>query len=98
MYNLKCDEIFRKNEAPIKGIMENFFTPAKKFLNVEDCKAIIKKADFNLNENKVIIWYAESLMTRIDTLSDLSVMQQMRYVELLCFISRIAHEIYKGSK
>ena len=98
MYNLECDEIFRKNEPPIKAVMENFFTPAKKFLNVDDTKAIIKKADLNLNENKIIIYYAESLMTRIDTLSDLSVMQQMKYVEFLCFISRIAHELYKGTK
>jgi len=46
----------------------------------------------------MIIYYAESLMTRIDTLSDLSIMQQMRYVEFLCFIARIAHQIYDGTK
>jgi hypothetical protein len=34
MYNLKCDEIFRKNEIPLKAICETFYTPAKKYLNI----------------------------------------------------------------
>lgn len=37
-------------------------------------------------------------MTRIDTLSDLSVMQKMIYVEFLCFFARIAHQLYEGTK
>jgi len=57
-----------------------------------------KKAELNINDNKMVIYYAESLQTRLDTLSDLSVMKKMNYVELLCFISRIAHEIFKESK
>ena len=37
-------------------------------------------------------------MSRIDTLSDLSALQQMKYVEFLVFIARISHEVYKGTK
>jgi len=34
-------------------------------------------------------------MSKIDTMSDLSSLEQMKYVEFLVFISRVSHEIYK---
>jgi len=37
-------------------------------------------------------------MTRVDTMSDLSVLQQMKYVEFIVFIARLSYEIYKGTK
>lgn len=99
MYNLKCDEFFRKNEPVFKRIMENFFTPNKRFLTSEDALKIVHDAKITgISDNKILVIYAESLMSRIDTLSDLSVMQQMRYVELICFVPRLAHEVYQEGK
>ena len=37
-------------------------------------------------------------MSRVDTLSDLSILQQMKYVEFIVFIARIAHEVFIGTK
>ena len=37
-------------------------------------------------------------MSRIDTLSDLTVMHKMIYVEFLCFLSRVAHNVYETTK
>ena len=42
--------------------------------------------------------YCESMMSRIDTLSDLSALQQMKYVEFIVFIARISFEIFQGTK
>ena len=37
-------------------------------------------------------------MSRVDTMKDLRMAKQMRYVEFLVFIARIAHEIYSSTK
>lgn len=37
-------------------------------------------------------------MSRVDTMKDLKMAKQMRYVEFLIFIARIAHEIYQNTK
>jgi len=52
----------------------------------------------NINEYALSPCYAESMQSKIDTMSDLSALQQMRLVEFLVFIARLAHEIYKGTK
>ena len=35
------------------------------------------------------------MISRVDTLSDLSINKRLRYVEFLVLIGRISHEIYK---
>jgi hypothetical protein len=40
--------------------------------------------------------YAESMMTIIDTIRDPTRPKQMKYVEFIVFLCRIAHEHYKG--
>ena len=98
MYNLKVDEVFKKNEIVIKKLYESMLNPNKKYLTLEDCATMLRKAGYEFSEYKLNPVYAESMMSRIDTLSDLSSMQQMRWVEFLVFISRFAHEIFKGTK
>lgn len=98
MYTLKCDELFRKNEEPIKQLEEPFFTPAKKFLTIQDVIKVAEKSEIKVSQVKLTAFYAESLSTRIDTLTDLSVMQQMKHVEFICWISRLAHEVYLETK
>lgn len=95
MYNLKVDEIFKKNEIVIKAFFEKFLTPNKKYINLEEITSILKEADLKIHENRINPCYAESMMSKIDTMSDLSSLEQMKYVEFLVFISRVSFEIYK---
>lgn len=37
-------------------------------------------------------------MSRVDTMKDPKMAKQMRYVEFLVFVARVAHEIYNGTK
>ena len=41
--------------------------------------------------------FAESMMSRVDTLSDTTTLLQMRLVEFLVFLCRAAHEVYIGT-
>lgn len=75
MYNLKVDEIFKKNEPVIKKLYESFLNPNKKYITLDECTALLKKAELHLSEAKLKPCYAESMMSRIDTLSDLSALQ-----------------------
>mmetsp|Transcript_25236 Transcript_25236/g.39053 ORF Transcript_25236/g.39053 Transcript_25236/m.39053 type:complete len:270 (-) Transcript_25236:87-896(-) len=98
MYNLRVDEIFKKNELVIKKLYDSFLNPNKKYITLEECTKLLKKADIKIHEYKIAPCYAESMMSKIDTLSDLSALQQMKYVEFLVFIARISHEVFKGTK
>lgn len=98
MYNLKCDDIFKKNEPVIRKLFDSFLNPSKKYVTLEECTKLLKKADLNINDYKVSPCYTESMMSRIDTLSDMSVLQQMKYVEFLVFIARVSHEAFIGTK
>ena len=98
MYNLKCNDIFKNNDAVIRRLFESFLNPSKKYITLEECTKLLKKADLNINDYKVSPCYTESMMSKIDTLSDLSALQQMRYIEFLVFIARVSHEVYKGTK
>jgi hypothetical protein len=42
MYNLKVDEIFKKNEIVLKAFFEKFLTPNKKYINLEEITSILK--------------------------------------------------------
>lgn len=63
MYNLKTDEILRKNEALIKQIQEPYFNTAKKFIIIDDCRKMLAKAELTgkININKITTFFAESL-------------------------------------
>lgn len=98
MYNLKCDEILKKNEVVIKKLYESFLNPNKKFVTLEEARKLLKKSDMNVSDFRVAPCYTESMMSRIDTMSDMTVLQQMKYVEFLVFICRVAHEIFIGTK
>ena len=41
--------------------------------------------------------YVESLMSRVDTLSDTTTLLRMSLVEFLVFLCRAAHEVYIGT-
>ena len=75
MYNLKVDEVFRKNAAVITKMYEHHLTPNKKYISLEECQKLLKKANVKINDYKISPCYVESMMSRVDTMSDLSVLQ-----------------------
>ena len=70
MYNLKVDEIFRKNLPNIQKLFETFLTPNKRYITLEECTKLLKKSDIHISDLRMNPCYAESMMSRIDTLSD----------------------------
>ena len=75
MYNLKCNDIFKNNDSVIRRLFETFLNPSKKYITLEECTKLLKKANLNINDYKVSPCYTESMMSKIDTLSDLSALQ-----------------------
>jgi enoyl reductase-like protein len=45
MYNLRVEEIIKKNEPSIKAVFETYHTPAKKFVTIEDIEKFISKCE-----------------------------------------------------
>ena len=98
LYNLKCDEFWRKNQPPTMKLFETYLNPTKRYVTMEECFKTCRKAGITISESKINECYVESMMTRVDTMSDLSVLQQMRYVEFIVFIARLAFEVFKNTK
>jgi hypothetical protein len=98
LYNLKCDEFWKRNQAPTLKLFESYLNPTKRYVTMEECFKTCRKAGVQISENKINECYAESMMTRVDTMSDLSVLQQMKYVEFIVFIARLAFEIYRDTE
>lgn len=74
MYNLKVDEVFKKNASKINRLFEYHLTPNKRFITIDECAELLKKAGCELLDSRIRPCYAESMMSRIDTMSDLSVL------------------------
>ena len=72
MYNLKVDEIFKKNESVIFRLYDLYLNPAKKFITLEECMDLLKLANLNVPEWRCRPCYTESMMSRVDTMSDLN--------------------------
>ena len=58
----------------------------------------MRKMSLDISEMMVGAIYAESMMTIIDTITDQTKPNQMKYVEFLVFLCRIAHEHYQNFK
>jgi hypothetical protein len=97
MYNLKVDEIIRKNTTVIQKLFETFLTPNKRYVTQDEMIKMIKTSGLVISDLRMAPCYAESMMSRIDTLSDTSVLLQMKFVEFIVFICRAAHEVNIGN-
>ena len=70
MYNIPVDTLLTKNLVPIKKLFEGYLTPNKKYITLEECTKLIKGAGLMISDLRMNPCYAESMMSRIDTLSD----------------------------
>lgn len=87
----KIHEILKKNEVVIKKLYAANLAPDSRYIDMETVQKIIKKSNLNVSIPKVNLCFNESLMSRLDPSKDLSVAYQMRYVEFVVFLARIAH-------
>lgn len=97
MYNLKVDELLRKNLPVIQKLFETFLNPSKRYITLEEATKLMKSADLRISDLRMNPCYAESMMSRIDTLSDTTTLLQMKFVEFLVFLCRASHEVYIGT-
>ena len=70
-YNVKVNEILKKNEVPLRKVYDSFCHSKKKTVTLEEMREYVRKADLNISEMAVGYLYAESMMTLIDTIIDL---------------------------
>ena len=64
---------------------------------MDECRFYVRKLGLRISELYVGAIYAESMMTIVDTIRDPMKVNQMKYVEFLVFLCRIAHEHYEGT-
>lgn len=93
-YNIRVNEILKKNEAQITRLYESFTHAKKKYITMQECQTFVRKVGLEISEIMVGAIYAESLMTIMDTIRDLTRPNQMKYVEFIVFLCRISHEHY----
>jgi uncharacterized protein YggL (DUF469 family) len=93
-YNYKTNEILKKNEQQIKKVYDSYSHSKKRWITMEECQSYVRKMNLNVSEMMVGPIYAESLCLIIDTVRDQTRPNQMKYVEFLVFLCRIAHEHY----
>ncbi len=96
-YNVKVNEILKKNEGVIKKIYDLYTHAKKKFVTLPECRELIRKAGLNVSDMQCGPIYAESMCMILDTIIDQTRPNQMKYVEFLIFFCRIAYEHYRGT-
>lgn len=96
-YNVKTDTILKKNDENLKKVYISNTHAKKRYWELADCKKYVLKVGVKCSDMMVGAIYAESMMTIIDTIRDPTRPQQMKYVEFLVFLCRIAHEHYKDT-
>ena len=42
MYNLKCNEIIKKNDSVIRKLFESYLNPSKKYITLEECTKLLR--------------------------------------------------------
>ena len=96
-YNVKSNEILKKNESQLRKVYDSFTHAKKRWVTMEECARYVRNMNVRVSEMMVGPIYAESLCLIIDTIRDQTRPNQMKYVEFLVFICRIAKEHYDGT-
>ena len=69
-YNVKTNEILKKNEPNIERLYKSFTHAKKRYVTLQECQAFVRKLNLKCSEMMVGAMYAESMMTIIDNMSD----------------------------
>ena len=93
-YNVKTNEVLKKNEGQLIKLFASFTHSKKRWIELDEAKGFVRKVGLDVSEIMVGAMYAESMMTIVDTLSDPRRCIKMGYVEFIVFLCRISHEHY----
>lgn len=69
-YNVKVNEILKKNENNIKKVYDSFTHSKKKYVTLAEAREYIRKVGLDVSEMQVGPIFAESMCTIIDTIID----------------------------
>ena len=97
-YNVKTDNLLKKNDLVLKKLYQSFTHPQKKYVTCDEAKAYVRKIGLDISEVLVGAIYSESMQTIVDRIRDLTRVHQMQYVEFLVFLCRITHQHYEGTE
>jgi hypothetical protein len=69
-YNVKVNELLKKNEPVLKKVYESYTHAKKKYILFSECKEYIVKTELPISQLMVGVIFSESMQTLIDTISD----------------------------
>ena len=72
-YNVKTNELLKKNEPNLEKLYMSFTHSSKKWITLPEAQAFVRKVDIKCSEMMVGAMYAESMMTVVDNMKDSSV-------------------------
>lgn len=96
-YNVKTNEILKKNEPQLRRIYQSYTHSKKNYIMMPECQQYVRKLGLSVSEMMVGAIYAESMQTIQDTIRDQTRPNMMKFVEFLVFLCRISEEHYKNS-
>ena len=69
-YNVKTNEVLKKNEKMLEKLYASFIHPKKRYITLEEAQAFVRKLNLKISEMMVGALYGESMMTIADNMSD----------------------------
>ena len=97
-YDHRVNKLLQLNQMQIQKVFDSFTHAKKKHITLAECQTYVRRVGLNINEMMIGAIYAECLMTIVDTIRDLQRPNQMKYVEFLVFLCRVAHEHYQQTE
>ncbi len=99
LWSLDVNDLIEANLPGLKKIYESFFSPVKKWMTMDDAilLCITDSPTLALPEKDVCFAFAMSKMTVAKESANYINYQQMKFVEFLEFVGRLADLKFKGS-
>jgi len=92
MYNKKVNTFFRKNEQAIKSLFDAFCVDdLRRAGTLDECQKLIADSRLPLSPVDVQTIFCDSMMSRIDVLSEQNQLKELSWSEFLVFIATISN-------
>ena len=49
-YNVKTNEVLKKNEGPLRKVYDSFHHTSKRYIRLDECQALVRKVGLNISE------------------------------------------------
>lgn len=98
LWTLDVNDIFEANIEGLKKVYSVYWEPRKKYMTYQDAQNLfMKDTPLNLIEKEAIFCYGLSKMTVVTESDSSWQYKQLKFVELLEMIGRVAHMKFKGT-